>query len=640
MNNTVPSETGSHINAFLGGSSQDAYTFFGAHPARQEEQSGWLFRVWAPNAVSVHVAGPFNGWTADNCPMTPLGDGVWSCFVPDLETFESYQYIIETRDGETLRRSDPFAFHSETRPGVCSKLFDVSGYRWNDKAWMAYRNRRNIAGRPLSIYELHLGSWRRTGEGGLLSYRDIAKWLVPYVKEMGFSAVELMPPMEHSEDGSWGYETFGYFAATSRFGTPHDLMYLIDQLHQAGVIVLLDWVPAFFSDGEYGLSLFDGTACYEHPDPKRAKIPDRTAKAFDFGRPEVRSFLTSCAMFWVREYHVDGLRFEGLTSMLFLDWDGRPWVPNAPGGREHPDGAGLLRHLNTVIRGQYPAVLTIAGDTADWPCVTDEVETDQYALGFTFRWNTRWARSTLHYAGLDPVYRQYNHSDLTGAAAHAFDGKFILPLSHEEIVRRKQSFLQSMAGEDELKFAGMRAVYLYMLTHPGKKLVMMGTEFGQMRAWDYNYSLDWHLLGYQPFRGQQAFFRAANRFYLANAPLWALDESEKGFEWICPNDEGRNIIAYLRKDEGGECLLTVLNFSPVERIGYRVGVPRSGCYQAVFHTDSTEFGGGGRISNRSIPSAPIPCHDRTHSVLVDLPPLSGVVLKRTGALNPRKRKAQ
>ena len=630
MKSTALSEVDSHVNGFLSGRSDDAYTFLGAHPVQQDGKSGWLFRVWAPNARSVYVAGPFNGWTADNYPMHALPGGIWECFAPGLNTFDSYQYIIETQSGKRLRKSDPFAFHAETPPGVCSKLFDLSGYDWNDTPWLEYRSRQDVRRRPLNIYELHLGSWRRTGEGRYLSYRDIAKWLVPYVKEMGFTAVEFLPVMEHFRDDTWGYQCTGYFAPTSRFGTPHDFMYLVDQLHQAGVAVLLDWVPAHFPTDLHGLAQFDGTSCFEYDDPLRADLPFWRTKCFHFGRGEVQSFLTSCALFWLREYHVDGLRMDCTSSVVYLGYDKGPWHPDREDGERNLEAVAFLRYLNTAIHRQFPSVITAAEETTIWRSMTSAPESGPFALGFSFQWNMGWAHDALHYAHLDPLYRQYNHKDLTVPLEFAFDQRFILPISHDEITCRTHSLIEYMSGEDGLKFAGVRAFYLYMLTHPGKKLVMMGTEFGQFRPWDHNYSLDWHLLEYQPFRQHQAFFRSANRFYLENPSLWESDDRRDSFRWICSDDAAHNIIAYLRRDEMGNSLLVVLNFSPVDRTGYRLGVPKPGIYQVVFHTDSTEFGGCGRVSGQQIPSAPLACHEQPDSVLVDLPPMSGVVLRMIG----------
>ena len=634
----VQSLTSTHIDAFLSGSCDCAYEFFGAHPARREEQSGWLFRVWAPNARSVHVAGPFNGWTADNYPMHALPGGIWECFAPGLQTFDSYQYLIETQTGKRIRKSDPFAFHAETRPGVCSKLFDLSGYDWNDGPWLEFRSRRDVRRQALNIYELHLGSWRRTGDGRYLSYREIAKWLVPYVKEMGFTAVEFLPVMEHSADATWGYQCTGYFAPTSRFGTPHDFMYLVDQLHQAGVAVLLDWVPAHFPTDPHGLAQFDGTPCFESDDPKQADLPVWRTKCFDFGKGEVQSFLTSCALFWIRQYHIDGLRMDGASSVIYLGYDKGLWHPDWTDGERNLQAVVFLRHLNTAIHSQFPAVITAAEETTVWRSMTSEPESGPFALGFTFQWNMGWAHDALHYAHLDPIYRQSNHGDLTKPLEFAFDQQFILPISHDETVCRNHSLMEYTSCEDAMKFAGVRAFYLYMLTHPGKKLVMMGTEFGQFRPWDHNYSLDWHLLEYQPFRQHQAFFRSANRFYLENAPLWDIDDSSDSFQWISSDDAPRNIIAYLRRDKAGNSLLVVLNFSLTDRIGYRLGVPRPGVYQVVFHTDSTEFGGCSRVSSQQIPSAPLACHDRPDSILADLPPLSGIVLRYAGPLEGSKQK--
>lgn len=627
MNSAAPSELRSNVTGFFNGSSDCAYTFLGAHPVQQAGKSGWLFRVWAPNAKSVSIVGSFNNWTEGASQMHLLPGGIWERFLPGLQVYDSYQYSIETQAGTFLRKADPFAFHAETRPSTASKLYDLSGYSWQDQPWLDYRARRPAARRPLNIYELHLGSWRRTGDGRFLSYRELAKWLVPYVKEMGFTAVELLPVTEHLFDDSWGYLCTGYFAPTSRFGPPHDFMYLVDQLHQAGVAVLLDWVPAYFPQDAHGLIQFDGTPCFEYADPRKAEFPVRHTRAFDCGCSQVWSFLNSSALFWLREYHIDGLRMCGVSSMLYLDYDGRAWQPNSSGGRENLEAIAFLRQLNTRIHRQFPAALTVATDPTAWPHITDAPEADPFALGFTYQWNLGWMRNVLHYVQLDPIYRQYSHQDLTDSIPYAFSGQFILPIPHDEVSTQRDSLLGCMPGEDATKFAGVRAFYLYMLTHPGKKLLMMGTEFGQLGQWRHEYSLDWHLLEYQPYRQHQAFFRSANQFYLANPPLWELDDRPEGFQWICRDDACHNIIIYLRRDQAGGILLAAVNFSPMGRIGYRIGVPAPGIYQVAFHSDSTEFGGSGRVDCQPLHSTPIACHHFSDSLLVDLPPMTGLILR-------------
>lgn len=626
MKHTPSQEPDSHVTGFLNGSSDHAYSFLGAHPVQQDDTSGWLFRVWVPHAKGASVVGPFNNWSDGASLMTRRPGGIWELFLPGPKPFDPYQFSILTRSGRRIRRSDPYAFYCELRPGTASKLFDLSGYAWADQPWMAYRSRQPAVRRPLNIYELHLGSWRRNREGRFLTYREIAQWLVPYAKEMGFTAVEFLPVTEHLTDECWGYQCTGYFAPTSRFGTPHDFMYLVDQLHQAGVAVLMDWVPAHFPPDFQSLSKFDGFPCYESSSGQAGQAP-WGAKSFDFGRREVRSFLLSSALFWLREYHLDGLRVDAVASMLYQDCGEHGWTKDGSPPKVNLDAVAFLRQLNSTVHQAFPDVLMIAGDTADWPHVTGPLDQSPKALGFDFLWNTGWSRDVLHYMALDPVYRQYNHKDLTLSLTYAFSEHFVLPISHSEVARGSSSLIGRMPGEDALKFAGVRTFYLYMLAYPGKKLLMMGCEFGQFNEWRPEYSLDWHLLGYPPFRRHQAFFRSANQFYLANPPLWEIDDSWDGFQWICPDDAGSNILLFRRKSRAGQELLVAANFSPVDRMGYRIGVPVAGEYQVVFDTDRTDFGGSGRVNGRPIRSYPVSCHHLYHSIVIDIPPMTGLILK-------------
>lgn len=620
MKRTSAKKGNSHVTGFLDGSSNYAYSFLGAHPVQQDSRSGWFFRVWAPHAKGVSIVGPFNNWSANAHPMTRCPGGLWELFIADLQTFDSYQFSVLTRSGQRILKADPFAFHAALRPDTTSKLFDYSSYQWADAPWTAFRAKRVAARRPLNIYELHLGSWRRNREGGYLSYREIAQWLVPYVKQMGFTAVEFLPPTEHLLDESWGYQCSGYFAPTSRFGTPADFMYLVDQLHQAGIAVFMDWVADHFPYYDEGLSLFDGIACYE-PSSAQAISFSNGSVCFDFSRPEVRLFLISSALFWLQEYHMDGLRVSNLSSILYRRQDS----DNAE--LEDKDALDFLRQLNATVHRCCPNALMIAEDVSDWTHVTGPLEQDPKALGFDFLWNIGWSHDVLHYMTLDPVYRQYNHKDLTFPMMYAFDEQFILPVSHDEVSHSNNSLIGRMPGDDALKFAGVRVFYLFLLASPGKKLLMMGSEFGQFNAWRFQYSLDWHLLDYQPFHRHQAFFAAANQFYLANPPLWEIDDSWDGFQWICPDDAGSNILLFRRKDRSGLELLVAINFSPVDRLGYRIGVPVAGEYQAVFDTDRTDFGGSGRVNTRPIRSYPVSCHHLPHSIVADIPPMTGLMLK-------------
>ncbi len=634
-----PAERRECTAPFLRGDDYQAYRVLGAHPHSQDGAEGYYFRVWAPHAVSVAVMGDFNGWSDTAPPLSPAEGGIWEGFLPGLSRYDSYKYAVRTQDGRVLAKSDPYAFHAETRPGNASKLYDLSGYRWGDAAWLKWRRENPIYEKPLNIYEVHLGSWRRTGEDKFLSYRDMAQWLVPYVKEMGFTHVELMPITEHPLDASWGYQCTGYFAATSRFGTPHDLMYLIDTLHQAGIGVILDWVPAHFPKDAFGLYEFDGEACYEYADPRKGEHADWGTRVFDYGRNEVRSFLFSSAMFWLEEYHIDGLRVDAVASMLYLDYSREhgQWAPNIHGGNENLEAIDFLKKLNTHIFSAHPDVLMVAEESTSWPLVTRPV--DQGGLGFNLKWNMGWMNDITHYMKLDPYFRQYNHKDITFSFVYAFSENFILPLSHDEVVHMKGSFLNKIPGPYEEQFAGVRAFYTYMLTHPGKKLLMMGSEFGQWNEWHYEQSLDWHLLEYEENRRLSAFFKVANAFYLEHNELWELDFSWEGFQWVCADDSGNNCASFLRKDKKGDTLLVVCNFSPIRRGDYRLGAPFQGDYRCVFNTDDLGFGGGGRGNKDILSSEDIPSHGFDQSLVIDLPPMSSVIYRCVCKKPARKKTA-
>ena len=625
----TPQQPDTPLFHFLQGDNCHAQDYLGAHPANMDGQDGYVFRVWAPHAKGVSVMGDFNDWNEDSHPMNRLEGGVWELFIPGMKQYDTYKYAVHARDGRVLAKSDPYAFHAETRPGNASKLYDLSGYQWGDQKWLEYRKSHTVYHSPLNIYEMHLGSWRRTGEGEFLSYRDMANWLVPYVKEMGFTHVELMPITEHPLDASWGYQCTGYFAATSRFGIPHDLMYLIDQLHQAGIGVILDWVPAHFPKDAFGLYEFDGEPCYEYADPRKGEHADWGTRVFDYDRKEVRSFLFSSALFWLEQYHIDGLRVDAVASMLYLDYSRQSgeWVPNKYGGHENLEAIDFLRTLNTHIFVPHPDVLMIAEESTAWPLVSHPVE--EGGLGFNLKWNMGWMNDITHYMKLDPYFRQFNHKDITFSLMYAFSENFILPLSHDEVVHMKGSFLNKIPGPYEEKFAGVRAFYTYMLTHPGKKLLMMGSEFGQWNEWHYEYSLDWHLMENKENRDIKAFFQAANAFYLENKPLWDLDFSWEGFQWICADDNQNNCASFLRKDSKGDFILAVCNFSPVHRPGYRLGVPYRGTYQCVFNSDDERFGGSGLGDKEPLSSEDIPMHGQDQSLVIDIPPMSGVIYRCT-----------
>jgi len=625
------------LEAFSEGRSFHAWHYFGAHPEEEDGQPGTRFRTWAPNAKLVTVFGSFNDWNESSHPMKRLEGGIWECFIPGLQQYDTYKYLILTPDGRRLPKADPYAFHSETRPSNASKLYDLSGYQWCDENWLRFRDKIPPYRRPMNIYECHLGSWRRSSEGEALSYRDTATYLVPYVKEMGFTHVELLPVMEHPLDASWGYQVTGYFAATSRFGTPHDLKYLIDQLHQAGLGVILDWVPAHFPRDAFGLFNFDGTPTYEYSDPRKGEHKDWGTNAFDLGRNEVRSFLFSSAMFWLEEFHADGLRVDAVSSMLYLDYDRQDgqWMPNVKGGNENLEAIAFFQQLNRGIFSSYPNALMIAEESTAWPRVTHPI--DEGGLGFNFKWNMGWMNDICHYIKLDPYLRQFNHRDITFSLVYAFSENYVLPLSHDEVVHMKGSFLNKMPGSNVQKFAGVRAFYTYMLTHPGKKLTFMGTELGQWGEWNYEYSLDWHLLQYLPHRQLQVFFQTINTLYLAQPALWEQDDSWEGFQWLCADDNHGNTVAFLRWDSTGRPLVVICNFSPIHRDGYRIGVPFPGIYQILMNTDSTQFGGSGLGDTTPLRSEAVPCHEQEQSISINLPPMSSVIY-RCARKSPRRQK--
>lgn len=620
--------------AFSDGCATDAYTYLGAHP----DGKGWTFRVWAPKARSVSLVGDFNNWDATAHTMFPLGDGLWEVHADGLQQYDNYKYAITGPDGQVRLKADPYAFHAETRPGTASKLYDLSGYRWGDKAWFEHRAKSPVYDHPVNVYEVHLGSWRRGEEGRFLSYREMAERLPGYVKEMGFTHVELMPVTEHPLDASWGYQCTGYFAATSRFGTPHDLMYLIDKLHQAGIGVILDWVPAHFPKDAFGLYHFDGTPTYEYADTRKGKHREWGTQVFDYARHEVRSFLFSSANFWMKEYHIDGLRVDAVASMLYLDYNrqGGDWCPNIFGGHENLEAVDFLQQLNTHMFALHPGCMMIAEESTAWPNVTKPVEKGglEGGLGFNLKWNMGWMNDILHYIRLDPYFRQYNHHDITFSLFYAFSENFLLPLSHDEVVHMKGSLLNKMPGDDPQKYAGVRAFYSYMLTHPGKKLTMMGTELGQWSEWHYEGELDWFVLDQDTedgLRHQQlhAFFKAVNDLYLKTPALWEQDYSWEGFQWLVPDDNHNNVIAFTRTDKKGDWVMVVCNFSPVLHQTYSMGVPCAGQYQVVFSTDDPAFGGGGHTPKGTLKTEKTPMHGREQSLTLTIPPMSAMVLRCT-----------
>lgn len=627
----------SHV--FHEGTMIRGYEFFGTHAEQREGQDGYVFRTWAPNAREISIVGDFNGWQIGANPMQRVEHEIWEGFVPGLKEYDTYKFAVTGQNGETHMKADPYAFHSETRPGTASKIYDLNGYQWHDATFKSYRRKHKIYETAANIYEVHLGSWKRYDNGESLSYRDLADQLVPYVKEMGYNFVELLPVTEHPLDASWGYQCTGYFAPTSRFGTPKDFMYLIDQCHQAGIGVILDWVPAHFCKDEFGLFEFDGSPCYEYSDPKKWEHAGWGTRVFDYAKPEVKSFLLSSAEFWLNRYHIDGLRVDAVASMLYLDYDREDgqWTPNQKGGKENLEVIAFLQDLNRMAFRANPDVLMIAEESTAWPMVSRPV--DAGGLGFNMKWNMGWMNDMTHYIKLDPFFRKDNHKDVTFSFMYAFSENFVLPISHDEVVHMKGSLMGKMPGDDDLKAAGVRAFYSYMLMHPGKKLMFMGAELGQMNEWHFEGQLDWYLLDQERNRRLHEFFKAANHFYLETRELWEVDFSWEGFEWIVPDDHTNNVVVFRRKDKKGKEIVCAVNFAPVELRDYRFGVPQKKEYREIFNSDAVEFGGTGAGNPEPVRTEWIPSHGLPCSVAVTIPPMSGIVLRGEGYLRAPKRKS-
>jgi 1,4-alpha-glucan branching enzyme len=624
--------TPNDIYLFKEGTLYRAYQKLGAHVTSQDGRSGTRFAVWAPNAQAVSVVGDFNGWDPERHRLAARWDesGIWEGFVPEIGPGTLYKYHVRSRfGGYRVDKSDPFAFHAETPPRTASIVWDL-GYEWRDLDWQRDRARVNALDAPWSVYEVHLGSWRRVPSEGnrALSYREIASELADYVIDMGFTHVELMPVMEHPFYGSWGYQVTGYFAPTSRYGTPQDFMYLIEHLHQRGIGVILDWVPSHFPSDEHGLAFFDGTHLFEHADPRQGYHPEWNSSIFNYGRPEVRDFLGSNALFWLDVYRADALRVDAVASMLYLDYGRRAgeWVPNRYGGKENLDAVEFLKQVNAAVYRDHSAAQTIAEESTAWPMVSRP--TYLGGLGFGLKWNMGWMHDTLKYFGTDPVFRKYSHNSLTFSIWYAFTENFILPLSHDEVTHGKGSLLGKMHGEEWQQFANLRLLYGYMWAHPGKKLLFMGQEFGQRREWQHEESLEWHVLQYPLHAGVQKWVRDLNRFYRETPALYEVDFSPEGFEWVDANDWESSVIAFLRKPRThGREVLVVANFTPVVRENYRVGVPRGGLWHERLNSDAREYGGSGQGNLGGVHAAPLPAHGRFHSLTLRLPPLSVLYLQ-------------
>jgi len=605
-----------------------AYEKLGAHLVERDGRQGVQFAVWAPSARQVSVVGDFNQWDPAANTLRSSPAGVWEGFIPDLGQGTVYKYhIVSNYRGYTVDKTDPYGFAAEVRPHMASRVWNLENYAWNDSSWMTSRAKNNALNAPISIYEVHLGSWRRVPEEGnrWLTYREMAPVLADYVRQTGFTHVELLPVMEHPFDGSWGYQTTGYFAPTSRFGTPDDFRYLVDCLHQNGIGVILDWVPAHFPKDETGLGYFDGSHLYEHGDPRQGEHPDWNTFVFNYGRHEVQSFLISNAVFWLDKYHVDGLRVDAVASMLYLDYGRREgeWIANRYGGKENIDAIHFLRALNEHVYATFPDVLMIAEESTAWPQVSRPTYVG--GLGFGLKWNMGWMHDMLEYMSLDPVLRSYQHNKITFSLVYAFSENFVLPFSHDEVVYGKGSMLRKMPGDEWQKFANLRLLYGFMFGHPGKKLLFMGDEFGQWAEWNHEVSLDWHLLQNPFHAGIRHWLGDLNALYRSDSALQR-DTEAAGFEWVDCNDAQRSVISFLRRGRNpNEQLLFVCNFTPVVRQNYRVGVPVDGVWKEILNSDATMYGGSGQGNFGGLSAMPLPIHGRPFSLNMTLPPLGVVV---------------
>ncbi len=604
------------INKFHNELCSDAYSYLGSFL----ENDKAIFRVWAPRANLVSVVGDFNDWNPQ--PMMKITDGIWETTINGVKKFDNYKYAVTDSSGKTVLKSDPFGHHFETSPGTAAKIYPLGSHIWRDNDWICSKKNKNIYSSPVNIYEVHLGSWQRNDDGTVLSYSEIAHRLARYVKDMGYTHIELMPLTEYPYEGSWGYQVTGYFAPTSRYGTPDDFMEFIDIMHENNIGVILDWVPAHFPRDEHGLFRFDGSPCFEYEDTRKGEHKEWGTCVFDFGKVEVMNFLISSAVFWIKEYHLDGLRVDAVASMLYLDYNRRDgeWLPNSFGGRENLEAVEFLRRLNEAVFAANENILMIAEESTAWPMVTKPASMG--GLGFNFKWNMGWMNDMLRYCSLDPLFRKDNHGLITFSFFYAFSENFILPISHDEVVHGKCSMINKMPGEYEEKFASLRAFYAYMMAHPGKKLLFMGNEFAQFIEWNYKQALDWLLLDYDAHKQMLSFTKKLNHFYLENPELWEIDFSWEGFNWISSDDNAQSVIAFMRKSQNGDTLIVVCNFTPIDREDYRIGVPTNNEIKPVFSSSWSEFGGKIKKSLKRIKADKKPMHSFDNSASLNIPGLS------------------
>ncbi|SDI16872.1 1,4-alpha-glucan branching enzyme [Halanaerobium congolense] len=624
---------------FHQGRHYESYNFLGAHLTQEKGKKGVRFTVWAPNAEEISVIGDFNDWNKSKNPMQKIKDsGIWTTFVEGAENEMYYKYWIRGYRGVIRVKTDPYARRQEKAPKTASQIYEAKDYSWNDKKWLKKRKKSNHLREPISIYEMHLGSWKQD-DGELMNYRDIADELVPYINKMGFTHVELMPLTEYPFPGSWGYQTTGYFALTSRYGTPEDFMYFVDQLHQNDIGVIMDWVPSHFCKDDHGLRLFDGSQLYESSDPRRAENIQWDTLNFDFAQNEIWSFLISSANYWAAKFHIDGLRVDAVSNMLYLNYekeDGQ-WAANEYGGFENLEAIEFIKELNTEMFERYPGILMIAEESSAWPLVTAPAH--EGGLGFNFKWNMGWMNDTLDYMEKDPVYRKWEHNKLTFSSMYSQSENYVLPLSHDEVVHGKKSLVDKMPGDYWRKFANLRLLFSYMYAHPGKKLLFMGGEFGQFIEWNYKQSLDWLLLDYDQHQLTQDFMQELNQVYLKEKALWELDHEAEGFRWIEADDNEQSVISFIRSSENGsQKLIILLNFTPNPRDNYRIGVPGPGNYELILNSDQKVFGGSNYETAARVKAEAKPFHGFDYSISINLPPLAGIYLKYKPAKTDKNKK--